>query len=211
MTTLIAAGAGAIPVGSIVPFAGTIASIPTGYLLCDGSAINRNDYADLFAVIAVNWGNGDGVLTFNLPTTQGLLLRGQANGSANDPDRASRTASATGGNTGDNVGTFQTSRYGSHSHSSYFNVVNGGNNNGLVLNQFWNGSTWNTTGTVNNFNYSASKHSIRNVTGVNQYNFRLYNGNINSNNGSGWRHNTNSSGSSQTVGPNVYVNYIIKF
>jgi microcystin-dependent protein len=53
------------PVGAIVPYGGDTA--PTGYLLCDGSAVSRTTYADLFAVIGTKYGSGDGSTTFNLP------------------------------------------------------------------------------------------------------------------------------------------------
>ena len=43
------------------------ASAPTGYLLCQGSAISRATYAALFAVIGTTFGVGDGTTTFNLP------------------------------------------------------------------------------------------------------------------------------------------------
>lgn len=40
---------------------------PTGYLNCDGTAVSRATYADLFAAIGATWGTGDGTTTFNLP------------------------------------------------------------------------------------------------------------------------------------------------
>ena len=54
-----------LPVGIMLPFAG--ASAPTGYLVCDGAAINRIIYADLFAIVGTTYGVGDGSTTFNLP------------------------------------------------------------------------------------------------------------------------------------------------
>lgn len=54
------------PLGVILPFGGTVA--PTGFLICDGSAVSRSDYADLYAVIGTKFGPGDGSTTFNLPT-----------------------------------------------------------------------------------------------------------------------------------------------
>lgn len=54
------------PIGAIIPFGGDTA--PTGYLLCDGSAVSRTTYADLFAVIGTKFGPGDGSTTFNLPS-----------------------------------------------------------------------------------------------------------------------------------------------
>lgn len=93
------------PTGVIQAYVGT--SAPTGWLLCDGSQVSRETYSDLFAVIGESFGQGDNSTTFHLPDLRGQFLRGRANGSANDPDRASRTAAATGGNTGDNVGSVQ--------------------------------------------------------------------------------------------------------
>lgn len=51
--------------GFVCPFAGTTA--PDGWLICDGSAVSRTTYADLFAVIGTTYGAGDGNSTFNLP------------------------------------------------------------------------------------------------------------------------------------------------
>lgn len=62
------------PVGSIIAYAGLTA--PDGYLMCDGSAVSRDDYAELFAVIGTTYGSGDGSTTFNLPNTQGRTLVG---------------------------------------------------------------------------------------------------------------------------------------
>ena len=67
------AGSG-VPIGTIIPFAGN--SIPQGYLLCDGSAISRTDYASLFAVIGTIYGAGDGNSTFNLPNMDRRTISG---------------------------------------------------------------------------------------------------------------------------------------
>lgn len=57
--------AGADLTGMIFAFAGN--TIPSGYLACNGAAISRTTYADLFAVIGTTYGSGDGSTTFNLP------------------------------------------------------------------------------------------------------------------------------------------------
>lgn len=54
-----------LPRGIVFPFGGSTA--PSGFLLCDGSAISRTTYADLFQVIGTTYGSGDGATTFNLP------------------------------------------------------------------------------------------------------------------------------------------------
>lgn len=61
-------------VGQIIPYAGT--ALPQGYLACDGSAVSRGQYSDLFNAIGTTYGTGDGSTTFNLPNTQGVFLRG---------------------------------------------------------------------------------------------------------------------------------------
>ncbi len=63
-----------VPIGVLLPFGGTTA--PTNWLLCDGSAISRTTYADLFNVIGTSFGEGDGSTTFNLPNTKDNTLVG---------------------------------------------------------------------------------------------------------------------------------------
>lgn len=54
------------------------------WFLCNGQAISRTDYADLFALISTKFGQGDGTTTFNLPDYRGKFLRGLGGDSAND-------------------------------------------------------------------------------------------------------------------------------
>jgi len=67
-------GANLVPTGTVSAFAGS--SAPTGYLLCDGSAVNRTTYAALFGVISDTYGIGDGSTTFNLPDLRGRVVAG---------------------------------------------------------------------------------------------------------------------------------------
>ena len=57
----------------------------TGFLLCDGSAVSRAVYANLFAAIGINFGPGDGVTTFNLPDMRGRSPMGEGTGSGLSP------------------------------------------------------------------------------------------------------------------------------
>ena len=68
-----------VPSGVLLPFAG--GTVPDGYLLCDGSAVNRTTYARLFAAIGTTWGAGNGSTTFNLPDGRGRTLIGAGTGS----------------------------------------------------------------------------------------------------------------------------------
>lgn len=60
--------------GLIFPYAGSTA--PAGFLLCDGSAVSRTTYADLFALIGTTYGAGDGSTTFNVPDLRGSVIVG---------------------------------------------------------------------------------------------------------------------------------------
>lgn len=63
-----------LPTGSVIPFAGKTA--PTGWLLCQGQAVSRTTYAQLFSVIGTTFGSGDGSTTFNLPDLRGRVAVG---------------------------------------------------------------------------------------------------------------------------------------
>lgn len=67
-------GGTGVPVGSIFWLAAQTA--PEGYLICDGSAVSRTEYADLFAAIGTTFGAGDGSTTFALPNLRAAFIRG---------------------------------------------------------------------------------------------------------------------------------------
>ena len=69
-------GSGELPAGTMLMFAGN--TIPEGWLLCDGSAISRTDYAKLFSAIGTIYGAGDGSTTFTLPNLIDRFLQGSA-------------------------------------------------------------------------------------------------------------------------------------
>ena len=60
-----------IPVGTINIYAGSTA--PTGYLICNGAAVSRTTYSNLFDVIGTTYGSGDGSTTFNVPNLKGKI------------------------------------------------------------------------------------------------------------------------------------------
>lgn len=63
-----------IPSGFIMSFGGK--TVPSGWLPCDGSAVSRTQYADLFAAIGTSWGDGDGSTTFNVPDLRDRVIQG---------------------------------------------------------------------------------------------------------------------------------------
>jgi microcystin-dependent protein len=101
---------GVIPTGSLVHFGS--ASIPTGWLKCDGSAVSRTTYAGLFAVIGTTYGSGDGSTTFNLPNASGRSLLG-----VGDSGTAGHTNHTLGTNGGEESHTLITSELASHTHT----------------------------------------------------------------------------------------------
>ena len=58
-------------VGTILPYAGSTA--PDNYMICDGSAISRTTYNELFATIGTTFGAGNGSTTFNIPNLKGRV------------------------------------------------------------------------------------------------------------------------------------------
>lgn len=92
-----------IPAGIIEVFAGD--TVPTGYLLCDGSAVDRTTYATLFSVIGTTYGAGDGSTTFNLPDLSGKTALGSS---------GSHALASSGGST---TVTLQETNLPSHTHS----------------------------------------------------------------------------------------------
>jgi hypothetical protein len=59
-------GGDGVPLGAIIAYSAN-GELPSGYLLCDGSAVSRTMFPDLFSAIGTTYGAGDGTTTFNLP------------------------------------------------------------------------------------------------------------------------------------------------
>lgn len=100
-----------MPVGCVIPFAG--AAAPTGWLLCQGQAISRTTYAQLFSVIGTTYGSGDGKTTFNLPDMRGRVAVGS-------------DANSLGTLIGSNMVAISGEQNGPHNHKVYnFNATGG--------------------------------------------------------------------------------------
>lgn len=85
-------GGDTLPVGMIMPGAFPSTMVVEDWLKCDGSAVSRTEYSELFNAIGVSYGNGDGSTTFNLPNIAGKMIIGY------DPDDDDFNAiGATGG------------------------------------------------------------------------------------------------------------------
>lgn len=78
-----------LPTGSILSYGST--TIPSNFLLCDGSAVSRTTYSLLFTIVGTTFGVGDGSTTFNIPDLRQKFILGKA---------ASGTGSTLGGTGG---------------------------------------------------------------------------------------------------------------
>lgn len=95
-------GVAVVPPGTIVEYGGGTA--PFGWLLCDGAAVSRATYADLFAALGTTYGAGDGSTTFNVPNrinrfgvgAGGLYARGSTGGSATETTSSAGAHDHTG-------------------------------------------------------------------------------------------------------------------
>jgi microcystin-dependent protein len=82
------------PIGTVQMFAG--ATVPAGYLLCNGAAVSRTTYAALFAVIGTTYGAGNGTTTFTLPDFGSRFPRGNTRAASGGADTHSHTFSDGG-------------------------------------------------------------------------------------------------------------------
>jgi len=119
------------PTGTVAMWVTTTA--PSGWLICDGSAISRTTFSNLFDTIGTSFGVGDGSTTFNIPNFRGRTAVG-LDGSQTEFDAVAKTGgnktvaltveqmpthSHTGNtsNTGAHSHSGNTGNAGSHSHS----------------------------------------------------------------------------------------------
>ncbi len=107
--------------GQVIMFAGK--SAPAGTLLCNGAAVSRSTYADLFAAIGTLYGAGDGKTTFNLPAMGDGTVVTHTNSAdavggftAGEVIRHDHTASST--SAGTHSHTISIGAGGAHSHSA---------------------------------------------------------------------------------------------
>ena len=70
-----------IPVGMVMLYANEYLPASAPFLWCNGAAVSRTTYANLFNVIGTTYGSGDGSTTFNVPDTRGRTIINQGTGS----------------------------------------------------------------------------------------------------------------------------------
>lgn len=111
---------GSIATGSVISFSGPSDKLARleaqGWLKCDGRAVSRQSYPELYLAIGTTYG-GDGSPNFTLPDLRGMFLRGVDDGTGRDPDSASRVMQGTGTVVGGRVGSVQQDQLKNHQHN----------------------------------------------------------------------------------------------
>ena len=102
-------------IGTITPIG--MATVPVGWLLCDGTAVNRVTYVNLFTAIGTTWGVGDGSTTFNLPDLEGTFLRGTGSHGASNMADGNDFA-------GPSLAAFENDAFQGHAHNIDYNNSN---------------------------------------------------------------------------------------
>jgi microcystin-dependent protein len=102
------------PPGSVLAFAGN--AVPNGYLECDGRAINKAEYPELFAAIGTSYSNDANGPTFNLPDCRSRTIVGVGHGSGNDEGGRALTDRVLGARFGEEKHHLTIDELPSHSH-----------------------------------------------------------------------------------------------
>jgi len=112
-----------IPTATIVPWSS--ASVPTGFLECNGQTVSRSTYSALFAIVGTTYGAGDGSSTFLVPNLGDNVPVGKSNNKALGSTGGANTVSSTGNVAGSTANaTLSTAQLASHSHPGGGNSPN---------------------------------------------------------------------------------------
>lgn len=144
-------GGDTLPIGSIVPYGN--ATAPSNWLICDGSAVSRTTYSELFSIIGTSYGSGNGSTTFNLPDLRGRVAVGKSTDTEFD------TLGETGG---EKTHTLTVNEIPSHTHG--VNTVVNGENPGATYYRFQTSNyQWGGSGVITNVDNAGGGQAHNNL------------------------------------------------
>lgn len=229
---------GSVP-GDVKLHAG--ATIPEGYILCDGQALDRVTYIDLFDAINTIYGAGDGSTTFNVPDMRGRVIAGLDAGAGRITDPAGNTL---GGVLGAETHALTENELRAHTHPATIDAVADHNHGANLSNTSVSGTVSGTTGSGGGHGHTISAHggggtadgvpsgssvNIRRqatvaTTSVSNHNHSFsssisggsVSGNVNVDAGGGHGHtatidNTGGNAAHNNLQPTTFMNWVIKF
>lgn len=158
ITDLLAAFLVLTPIGSIKMYGGS--SAPTGWLICDGSAVSRTTYADLFAIVGTSFGVGDGSTTFNLPDFRGRVAIGLKS-TDTDFDTLGETGGAKTVNLQHSHTTDIQHSHGTHDHTVDISHDHGSHNHTQDSHNHGSGSTGGTA--ISTAEMPSHRHNVYRV------------------------------------------------
>lgn len=129
-----AATTGTIPTGSTMYWAGSVGSIPTGWLAADGDDVSRTTYDILFGIIGTTYGVGDGSTTFNLPDFRATLPMGSNNSSLPNGADGALTTRNDGDEGGTETHVITETELAQHNHATDATLRTAANDTNVVSN-----------------------------------------------------------------------------
>jgi len=199
-----------IPIGIIEMFAGSVA--PNDWLICDGSNVSRNTYANLFKVIGTTYGVGNSNSTFTLPDMRGRVPICAGTGT-------SLTPRTLGSNVGAETAALAVANLPSHTHTATVGIqsVNhthtGTSGDQNVTHQHYFNHYIGTSGGYGLFDSgTASSSGQPNTGGIQQnHTHATTTGGISANHTHSVTNNSTGSGTAFGImPPSIVLNFIIK-
>lgn len=104
-------------------YSGAASTPPSGWLVCDGSAVSRTTYADLFGILSTTFGAGNGSTTFNIPDLRGRAVFGVDNMGGSAANRVTNAGSGITGTTRGGTGGSEFLQTHNHTDSGHTHGV----------------------------------------------------------------------------------------
>jgi len=164
-----------VPTGTVVQYAGTVA--PSGWLVCDGTAVSRTTYSALWTALGTTssvWGQGDASTTFNLPNMVSRLPYGGNTGAVSPTITISANTdhshTANSGNQSANHSHAITSNSGNQSADHSHAITSNSGNVNADHSHNWGNNTGNVSNghTHNYTDYYGNASATKTTAGINQ-------------------------------------------